>query len=166
MANLGVMSTAMREVAESQDEIGWVEFLHGKVSTKITQIQNAHCVLAGSNMNGSDWMTQFIRHLIHISHSQWLFRNITLHHHIKGYLRKRDEAAIQQEVVNLLDTSPQSILRESRYLLEIQYHPTTLPSLKHSSYWVLAMRAAKQALHSEQSRCTTQGAGAHCQESR
>ncbi len=60
MANLGVMSTAMRKVPESQDEFGWVEFLHGKVSTKITQIQNAHCVLAGSNMNGSNWTTQFI----------------------------------------------------------------------------------------------------------
>jgi hypothetical protein len=139
MANLGVMSTAMRVVAESQDEIGWVEFLHGKVSTKITQIQNAHCVLAGSNMNGSNWMTQFIQHLIHISHSQWLFRNFTLHHHIKGYLRKRDEAAIQQEVVNLLEPSPQSIPRESRYLLEIQYQPTTSPTLEHSSYWVLAL---------------------------
>jgi hypothetical protein len=94
MANLGVMSTAMREVAESQDKIGWIEFLHGKVSTKIKQIQNAHCVLAGSNMNGSNWMTQFIRHLIHISHSHRLFRNFTLHHHIKGYLRIRNEAAI------------------------------------------------------------------------
>ncbi len=60
MANPGVMSTAMREVAESQDEIGWVDFLHGKVSTKITQIQNAHCVLMGSSMNGSNWRTQFI----------------------------------------------------------------------------------------------------------
>jgi hypothetical protein len=60
MANLGVMSTAMREVAESRDGIGWVEFLHGKVSTNITQIQNAHCVLAGSNMNSSNWTIQFI----------------------------------------------------------------------------------------------------------
>ncbi len=98
-------------------------------------------------MNGSDWMTQFIWHLIHISHLQWLFRNFTLHHHIKGYLRKHDEAAIQQEVVNLLDTSPQSTPRESRYLLEIQYQPTTLPSLELSSYWVIAMRPAKQAVH-------------------
>ncbi len=160
------MSTAMREVAESQDEIGWVEFLHGKVSTKITQIQNAHCVLAGSNMNGSNWTTQFIQHLIHISHSQWLFRNFTLHHHIKGYLRKRDEAAIQQEVVNLLETSPQSIPRESRYHLEIQYQPTTSPTLEHSFYWVLAMRAAKQAVHLERLRCATQGAGVRHQESR
>ncbi len=69
MAHLGVMSTAMREVAESQDEISWVEFLHGKVSSKITQIQNAYCVLTGRNMNGSNWATQFIQHLIHISHS-------------------------------------------------------------------------------------------------
>ncbi len=84
----------------------------------------------------------------------------------KGYLRKRDEAAIQQEVSNLLEKSPQSIPRESRYLLEIQYQPTTSPTLEHSSYWVLALRAAKQAVHSEQSRCTTQGAGARHQESR
>jgi hypothetical protein len=54
MSNLGEMSKAMGEVAASQDKIGLVEFLHGKVSTKITQIQNTHCVLAGSNMNGSD----------------------------------------------------------------------------------------------------------------
>jgi hypothetical protein len=111
-------------------------------------------------MNGSDWTTQFIRHLIHNSHLQLLFRNFTLHHHIKGYLRIRNEAVMQQEVANLLDTSPQSIPRESRYLLEIQYQPTKLPSLEHSSYWVLAMKATKHAVNLEQSRCATQGAGA------
>jgi hypothetical protein len=129
MANLGVMSTAMREAADSQDKIGWGNVLHGKVSTMIMQIQNSHCVLAGSNMNGSNWTTQFIQHLIHISHLQWLFQNFTFHHHIKGYLRICDEAAIQQEVANLLDTSPQSIPRKSRYLLEIQYQPKKNPPL-------------------------------------
>jgi hypothetical protein len=117
-------------------------------------------------MNGSNWMTQFIGHLIHISHLQLLFQNFTLHHHIKGYLRIRNEAAIQQEVANLLDTSCQSIPRESRYLLEIQYQPTKSPSLEQSSYWVLAMMAAKQAVNLEQSHCATQGAGARRQENR
>ncbi len=134
--------------------------------TKITQIQNAHCVLAGSSMNGSNWTTQFIQYLIHISHSQWLFWNFTLHHHIKGYLRICDEAAIQRKVANLLDTSPQAIPRESRYLLKIQYQPMKLPSLEHSSYWVLAMKAAKHAVNLEQLHRAAQGAGAHHQESR
>jgi hypothetical protein len=87
-------------------------------------------------------------------------------HHIKGYLRICNEAAIQQEVANLLDTSPQAIPCESRCLLEIQYHPMKLPSLEHSSYWVLAMKAAKHAVKLEQLHRTAQGAGAHCQESR
>jgi hypothetical protein len=44
--------------------------------------------------------------------------------------------------------------------------PTTWPSLEHSSYWVLAMKATKHAVDLEQSHCATQGAGARRQENR
>ena len=57
MANLAIirpMSTAMKEVAESQDEIGWVEFLHGKVSTKLRLLQKAHCIAAGTRTSGDN----------------------------------------------------------------------------------------------------------------
>jgi hypothetical protein len=48
LATLPPMSPAFWEVAESQDEIGWCNFLHGKVSTKIREPQGAHCILAGT----------------------------------------------------------------------------------------------------------------------
>jgi hypothetical protein len=38
LTTLCPMSPAFWEVAESQDEIGWCEFLHGKVSTKIQKL--------------------------------------------------------------------------------------------------------------------------------
>ncbi len=65
------MSPAFWEVAESQDGIGWCKFLHGKVSKKIGKLQDAHCILAGTNTNanGKDWMKQFIQQLVEISHS-------------------------------------------------------------------------------------------------
>jgi hypothetical protein len=56
---LWTMSAAMYKVAQGQDKIGWVEFLHGKVSTKIRQIQQAHCAIANTWLSSNDWMMQF-----------------------------------------------------------------------------------------------------------
>jgi hypothetical protein len=81
------MLAALGEAAESQDMIGWIEFLHGKVSTKFWSIQHTHCIMAGTQISGDDsWMTQFTRQLLDMPHAQWLYRNFTLHHYAKGYL--------------------------------------------------------------------------------
>jgi hypothetical protein len=75
MANLAMlrpMSKTLQEATESQDLIGWGEFLHGKVSLKIRRIQEAHCIMAGTRINGANWMAQFACQLVEISHAQWM----------------------------------------------------------------------------------------------
>ncbi len=54
LATLRPMLAALREVAESQDIFGWIELLHGKVSTKFWSIQHAHCIMAGTQISGDD----------------------------------------------------------------------------------------------------------------
>jgi hypothetical protein len=71
---------------QSQDIIGWTEFLHGKVSTKMRRMQQAHCLLTNTNLNRDNWMVELTGKLIDISHSQWLYQNFTLHPLTKGYL--------------------------------------------------------------------------------
>jgi hypothetical protein len=139
LATLRPISVALREAAESQDRIGWVEFLHGKVSTKFRTIQQAHCIMAGTGISGVDWTTHFTRQLIGISHAQWLYRNLTLHHYTKGYLRQQTVNDIRREVEKLADTRPSDIPRESRYLLEISHRPNKLTTDIEDAYWVAAM---------------------------
>ncbi len=130
------MFPAFQEVAESQDEIGWCKFLHGKKnSTKIWKLQGAHCILAGTNINGHNWMKHFIQRLVEISHAQWLYCNFTLHHHAKGYLRQRTVNKVSRDVELLLGTRPSDIPQESRYLLETpqQLQHSSLPV--HKAYW-------------------------------
>jgi hypothetical protein len=79
-------SNQLREAAASQDKIGWVELLHGKVSVKIAKIQDIHCKLSDCRMTGADWMKHFIGKLLQTFHSQWLYRNFTLHDRTRGYL--------------------------------------------------------------------------------
>ncbi len=146
LATLQPMSEALREVAESQDRIGWVEFLHGKVSTKFRKIQQAHCIMAGTRISGDDWITHSTRQLIEISHAQWIYRNFTLHHYTKGYLRLQTVNTIRWEVEELADTRPSKIPKESCYLLEISLRPNKLTLDIEDAYWVAAMKVAKKGL--------------------
>jgi hypothetical protein len=70
----------------SQDLIGWTEFLHGKVSVEFEFIQNIHLSLYPCCITAANWMKGFVSHLVQVSHSQWIFRNVTLHDKQRGYL--------------------------------------------------------------------------------
>lgn len=79
-STLGPMSVATYATAKSQDLIGWREFMEGKVSKLILQVQMGHCAAySPCMMTGDVWMRYFINHVIHLTHSQWIFRNLTLH---------------------------------------------------------------------------------------
>jgi hypothetical protein len=138
-------SNLFMEAAASQDEIGWVEFLHGKVSVKIANIQEIHCKLSDCRLTGDDWMKHFIGKLLQISHSQWLYRNFTLHDKTRGYLRLQQRKETLKEVDHLLDTNPDDIPKESQYLLELDFTSLYSATFEKQSYWVLAMKAARRA---------------------
>ncbi len=55
-----LVSSQIRGVVASQDTIGWVELLHGKVSVAIAKIQEIHCTLLLCHMTGNDWMKYFM----------------------------------------------------------------------------------------------------------
>jgi hypothetical protein len=141
----GQATPLISTAAASQDLIGWVEFLHGKVSVDFWTIQDIHCALSSCRMTGEDWMKAFVLHLIQLSHSQWIFRNFTLHDKQRGYLSLLKWKTVLKEVDRLLDTAPEDIPAGSQYLLEIDYSTLYNASLERQSYWVLAMKAACRA---------------------
>ena len=155
----------MREAAASQDFIGWTEFLHGKVSVKIAQMQESYGRLASSKQSHRQWMKRLVERLILISHSQWLFRNFTLHHKTKGYLRAKAEADIKQEVSALLHTRPSKIPLNCQYLLEIEHCSGRVSSHKFQCYWVWSMKPARVAIDRERRRTARLGYGARRLES-
>ena len=90
-------------------------------------------------------MKLLVAHLIHISHSQWILRNFTLHNKQRGYLRLQQCRDLLWEVNSLLDTPPKDVLEGSRYLLELDFSTLNNATFEQQSYWVLAMKAVRKA---------------------
>lgn len=147
--DLGPMSPEMYALAESQDAIGWRNFMEGRISSKITAIQRRHLALSDSRLPVKGWSSKFISMILHITHSQWIFRNFMLHDTAMGYLRLKEhtEAAIQ--IDSLMQNRPSSIPADSHFLLEFDTERLLSADIDTQHYWLAAMNAAIAAKQSQ-----------------
>ena len=143
--DLGPMSPAMYDIAISQDCIGWRSFMEGRISTKIASLQKSHLLLSGSRLTVKQWMSTFISHVLHITHSQWIFRNFMLHDKAMGYLRLKEctEAAVL--IDGLMQSRPSAIPSDSQFLLEFDQDRLLDADSDTQQYWIAAMEAALAA---------------------
>jgi len=121
-------------------------------------VQQLHCSTYPGMLNGEDWMKKFISHLLHISHSQWILRNFTLHDRTRGYLRLQDRKEVLAQIEQLAESDPDEIPEGSKFLLEMDFKSLYDASFEKQSYWVRAMRAAKRAGRRTANLLTNRGA--------
>ena len=146
------MSSNMKAVARAQDIIGWVNFLEGKITGHIKSMQRIHLMQSSSRLNSDDWIKKFLAHLVRISHTQWIFRNLTLHDKQHGHLAllKREELA--QELIKLQALDPSDVPPESRFLLDFDVSDLAEGDIGRQELWISTMRAARIAGVRQQNR--------------
>ncbi len=143
-SELGAMSAKMLALAKSQDIIGGCNFTEGHISTHFYEIQQFHRAMHSSYLSGANWTKQFISRILHITHSQWIFRNISLHNKSFQYIHNKQLGDIIRKIDELADAAPESIPPEKRFLLDINFLASS-SNLEVKSYWILAMNAALAA---------------------
>lgn len=78
--------TLLRKLAYMQDSIGWDHMMEGKVTKLLREYQHIHLLTSESMLTADDWMAQFLKHLLHVTHGQWIYRNVSRHHLQHGLL--------------------------------------------------------------------------------
>jgi hypothetical protein len=142
MVGLGPLSASVQLAAVSQDMIWWRKFIEGKVSTKIAVIQQTYCASAPCMMNSDEWMRHFISHILHITHSQWIFRKVTLRDRIRDTLRLQKQKEVLREVKIMLETDRLEVPTESKFLLEFDFDSLYQSFFEQQTYCVQAIKAA------------------------
>jgi hypothetical protein len=108
--------------------------------------------MSNNFLNGSDWTKQFISKLLQITHSQWIYRNISLHDRGQRYLRNKQLEYLLQEITELSDFSPNKVPESCQFFLEVNFTDLTSSHLVTQRYWTLAMNAALTARQLEPKR--------------
>ena len=87
-------------------------------------------------------MRDLIKHLLNLSHEQWLARNLMKHHHTKGMLAIQTREKLASELDKLLDKDIHNIPARDRWILDFQEPDIDEMSIRQLQYSVFTLRAA------------------------
>ena len=133
------------ELAHKQDAIGWDDFLEGKITEHFQAGQARFLPRCPMMLNASDWSKRFIDKLIHITHSQWIYRNISKHHATHSQLERLDRISLLRHINKFAGVAPSDVPQESRFLLEVAFISLASGPTMRQAYWVHAMQVAIKA---------------------
>ena len=85
--------------AAEQYAIGWREFTEERISGALIEVQRSHMNATGGRVTLRRRTKTFITKLLHITQSQWIHRNSSLHQHENGYLDKQLKKKSTKDVV-------------------------------------------------------------------
>jgi hypothetical protein len=109
------------DYAKEHDRLGWDNFLEGRVSNTLFQLQHDNLARAGSHWRIKTWAKKFVQHLLEITHRQWSYRNAKVHlKKVEGRTEKEHEQ-IMQEVRQMMLVDPSELLPEHRALLRTDF---------------------------------------------
>mmetsp|Transcript_22570 Transcript_22570/g.32245 ORF Transcript_22570/g.32245 Transcript_22570/m.32245 type:complete len:312 (-) Transcript_22570:282-1217(-) len=135
----------LRKLARSQDKIGWRRFMEGMISKEFCAIQETHRRLGGSYLSGAKWAQSFSIKLMEMTHGQWLVRNFLIHDKISGMLALERKEELQIAIEEQQEMGLEGLGEEDKYLMEINLEDLETTSGEHQAYWLLSVKAAREA---------------------
>jgi len=123
--------------------IGWDGFSMGMVTREFYQVQSWHLALSSSSLSPHRWTTSFIKHLLKITHCQWVYRNEVVHHNTMGKNKEREKQTLAEQIQAELELGVVDLLPEDWRLMEVQLEDLTDSSGESHTYWLLAVETAQ-----------------------
>ena len=114
MTELGCMSPHMTRLAKRQDIIGWKNLMEGRISRHFFDIKHECLTLGKHRIDAEQWTRQSISKILHITHSQWIFRNFALHDKQKGWLRRTELHDVMGKIDQLRETDIDDMPEDSK----------------------------------------------------
>ena len=94
--------------------------------------------------------------MLQITHSQWIYRNISLHDKSNGYLRNKTAEDLAEEIHRLAELQPEDVPAERMFLLEVDSGKLTKEHVETQAYWVVAVRAARKAKAAQSAKAASE----------
>ncbi len=132
-------------MGQSQDKIGWRQFLEGMISKEITGIQQQHYALRGLRMSMERWSSRLITWLLEITHGQWVYPNFIVHNPVLGTIAMARKEELLQEIKRQHELGDAGLLEEDKYLAKVNLEGLEDTSGESQHYWLLAIKTMRKA---------------------
>ena len=133
--------------------------MEGMISKEISVLQYEHTRISGSVFLMNKWSRGLVVKLLETTHGQWLYCNVQVYDSMMGVNATLRKEELQLLIEDQLELGEEGLEEEDKYLLEINLDDLTTTSGKTQTYWLLAIRAARDARILRENVTNTNAAG-------
>jgi hypothetical protein len=119
--------------------------MEGMVSKGLREIQTTYSAIDGSNISPKQWTTGVVVKLLEATHNHWLYWCIQVHDRTQGTLAMLWKEELQKEIKAQQEMGYSGLLGEDQYLAEVNLEDLETSSGERQEYWLVAIRAAREA---------------------
>jgi hypothetical protein len=119
--------------------------MESMVCLGLREIQETYLVIEGSNVSPEQWTTGLVTRLLEATHGQWLYHCVQIHVRVKGTQATQCKEELQQEIEAQQEQGYEGLLEEDQYLAEVNLDNLESSSGECQEYWLVAIRAAREA---------------------
>jgi hypothetical protein len=129
--------------------------MEGMVCKQARVLPSLYHFRAGTSVLPERWATGLIQKLMEATHGQWLYRNVQLHDEAAGTQATLRKEAIQKEIKEQLETGGDGLFEEDQWMMEVNLGDMEKTSGEQEQYWLLAIKAAREAICLQRQRTAT-----------
>ena len=119
--------------------------MEGMVCQRLREIQAMYTSIKGSGVTPEQWTTGVVIKLLEATHGQWLYRCVQVHDRVQGTIATQRKEELQREIEDEQEQGFDGLLEEDQYLEEVKLEDLENTSGERQEYWLVAMRAAREA---------------------
>ena len=127
--------------AQAHDQLGWDNFVEGRISKSLVNLQSQYLTSIETNVRLSTWASGLMRQLLILTHQQWLYRNAIVHFKEDGRSIPQHED-ILRTVESLIHTDVDDLLPEDHHLLDIDFKQLGQGPTHDQERWIIDMNNA------------------------
>jgi hypothetical protein len=128
----------------AQDMVGWRRFLEGLITKELVLLLNKTGIRGDQYIGIDKWVSQLIIHLLEITHGIWIYRNLLVHDDTTGILTTQCREHLLEEIEHQLQQGSAGLREEDQWMLEVDLGDFTNSSRERETYWLLAIRTARE----------------------
>ncbi len=119
--------------------------MEGMVCSRMRKIKSLYHFQEGTRITPERWTKGLILKLLEATHGQWLYRNVQIHDSVAGTQATRRKEEIQCEIEEQMEMGSDGLLDEDLWMMEVNLRDFETTSGEQEEYWLVAIRAAREA---------------------
>ena len=132
-------------LARFHDRLGWDNFLEGRISSIWVEMRHLEVEADSLHTTAEYWARGLIRHLVQITHRQWIYCNSAVHLKVRGSLSQPQHEKLMDTIEDYLHVDPMSLLPEDRRFLTVDLEALAESSPVNQQTWVAEMETTVSA---------------------